>query len=240
MFGRCFYRFWYSNSIYEDNCKRKSRLSKFQLIKIITSSAFSPPVAIFTLVTTLQNRHIAQRNREQDLIETKDDQRQRFFVNYINDISGFRDTNIEHLTHNYNKLLYMRTKTLTTLRKLDNELGANFNGIELNQNDCIFKNVTFSGVYFQKVSFRNCLFENVIFRQVDFRGAILTNSIFYLTYFISCEMDSVNFQQAVISEPDFNGSSLSYTNFQQVKIDFVRFYNVDLTKASFSDSSSQM
>ncbi|CAF5209395.1 unnamed protein product, partial [Rotaria magnacalcarata] len=73
------------------------------------------------LVTTLQNRHIAQRNREQDLIETKDDQRQRFFVNYINDISRFRDTNIEHLTHNYNKLLYMRTKTLTTLRKLDNE-----------------------------------------------------------------------------------------------------------------------
>ncbi|CAF1177886.1 unnamed protein product [Rotaria magnacalcarata] len=121
MFGRCFYRFWYSNSIYEDNCKHKSLLTKFQLIKIITSCAFSPPAAIFTLVTTLQNRHIAQRNREQDLIETKDDQRQRFFVNYINDISRFRDTNIEHLTHNYNKLLYMRTKTLTTLRKLDNE-----------------------------------------------------------------------------------------------------------------------
>ncbi|CAF4890472.1 unnamed protein product, partial [Rotaria sp. Silwood2] len=96
-------------------------LTKFQLIKLITSCALPLAVAIFTLVTTLQNRQIALQNREQDLLESEDDQRQSFFVNYINDISRFRDQNIENLTNNYNKLLYIRTKTLTTLRKLDNE-----------------------------------------------------------------------------------------------------------------------
>lgn len=262
MFRRGFYRKWYSNSISEDDYLKHSHLTKFQLIKLISSCALPLAVAIFTLVTTLQNRQIAKQNRDQDLVEVEDDQRQRFFVSYINDISRFRDKNILNLTHNYNKLLYIRTKTLTTLRKLDNErkkyvllflkessllhedeqsllVGANFNGIDLSYNDCIFKNVTFSGVYFQEVSFEHCLFENVIFRNVNFHKATLTNSIFYLTYFISCQMDYVNFYESIISESDFNSTSLSYTNFNQVKIDYVKFNDVNLTKAIFFDNSSQ-
>ncbi|CAF3630994.1 unnamed protein product [Rotaria sp. Silwood1] len=262
MFRRSCHRCWYSNSISEDDQNRISHLTKFQLIKLITSCALPLAVAIFTLVTTLQNRQIALQNRQQDLLESEDDQRQSFFVNYINDISRFRDQNIENLTNNYNKLLYIRTKTLTTLRKLDNERkkyillflkessllsedeqsllsGADFNGIKIDHNDCVFRNVIFSGVYFQQVSFMNCLFENVTFRYVDFHEAVLSHSIFYLTYFISCRMDYVNFQESVISESYFNSSSLSYTDFRQVKIDFVKFYNVNLTKASFSDNPIQ-
>lgn len=53
-------------------------------------------------------------------------------------------------------------------------------------------------------------------------------------------MDDVNFQHTVLSESNFNGSSLSYTDFRQVKIDSVKFTNVNLTKAILSDSSTQM
>jgi len=97
------------------------KIKKFQLIKLLTSLALPLSVAIFTLITTLQNRHMDQQNRKQDLAQAEDEQRQNFFVNYINDISRYRDKNIENLTNDVNKLLYIRTKTLTTLRKLDNE-----------------------------------------------------------------------------------------------------------------------
>lgn len=101
-----------------DENKNKIHLTKFQLIKLLTSLALPLAVAIFTLITTIQNRHIARQTREQDLVQTEDDQRQNFFVNYINDISRYRDKNIENLSNNSNKLLYIRTKTLTNIKKI--------------------------------------------------------------------------------------------------------------------------
>ncbi|CAF5114137.1 unnamed protein product, partial [Rotaria sp. Silwood1] len=73
MFRRSCHRCWYSNSISEDDQNRISHLTKFQLIKLITSCALPLAVAIFTLVTTLQNRQIALQNRQQDLLESEDD-----------------------------------------------------------------------------------------------------------------------------------------------------------------------
>ncbi|UJR32345.1 hypothetical protein I4U23_019808 [Adineta vaga] len=233
---------WRSN--YTDNHEEinrmttKSRLTSFQIIKILTSLALPLAVAIFTLITTIQNRNIARQNREQDLIQNEDDQRQNVFVNYIDDISRYRDENIKDLTNNYDKLLYIRTKTLTSLRKLDNKRktyvllflkesslliedkhslleGADFNQIETDRKDCIFQNVAF-------------------------RRARLINAAFYLTNFISCPMDNLSFQNSVISESKVKHSSLPNTNFRNVKLDYVKFINVNLTKASFDDNSMQM
>lgn len=84
-------------------------------------------------------------------------------VNYINDISQYRDEYFQNLTNDPQRLLYIRTKTLTALRKLDHERkkqillflkrssllleddqsllnGANFNGMIIEHNDCIFRN----------------------------------------------------------------------------------------------------
>jgi uncharacterized protein YjbI with pentapeptide repeats len=238
-------------------------LSKFQLIKLLTSLALPLAVALFTLITTIQNRQIAEQNREQDLKQAEDEQRQNVFVSYINDISHYRDKYSSNLTNNLDKLLYIRTKTLTVLRKLDNErkkyvflflkesfllsadeqsllVEANFNGIRLNQYDCYFKHTTFLGIYFENVSFTNCVFENVTFRYVYFHRANLTNSIFYLSQFYACQMDYVNFQQTIISESIFDRSLLSYADFRHVKFDFTKFNNVNFTKAIFSDTSIQM
>lgn len=257
MFRRCF---CCSSSSKQEN--EKIHLTKFQVIKLLTSLALPLAVAIFTLITTVQNRHIAHQNREQDLMQAEDNQRQDVFINYINDISRYRDKNVENLSNNSDKLLYIRTKTLTALRKLDNErkkylllflqessllsedelsllVGAVFNGIKIHYHDCVFRNVIFVGVYFENVTFTYCIFENVTFRYVKFQYSILTNSVFYLTSFISCQMEYVNLENTIISESEINNTLLGYANFQDVKLDFVKFNNVNLTRASFSKNATQ-
>jgi hypothetical protein len=112
MFRCCF-----SHSEFEDRKNAKISWTKFQLSKLLTSLALPLAVALFTLITTIKNRQIA----EQDLKQSEDDQRQNVFLNYINDISHYRDKYSKNLTNNSHKLLYIWTKTLTTLRKLDNE-----------------------------------------------------------------------------------------------------------------------
>ena len=115
-------------------------------------------------------------------------------------------------------MLYIRTKTLTALRKLDHERkkqillflkessllseddqsllnGANFNGMIIEHNDCIFRNVIFFGI--------------------DFRDTI-------------------------ISESNFEHTSLVYTDLRRVKFDLVNFDNVNLSQVMFSHSIMQM
>ena len=252
-----------ASAIEVDEKTRNVRLTKFHIIKLLTSLALPLAVAIFTLITTLQNRQIARQNRAQDLVQSEDDQRQNVFVNYIDDISQYRDANIANLTHNFDRLLYIRTKTLTSLRKLDDTRkkyvllflresslliedehslldGADFNSIQIDPQDCKFRNVIFSGVSFQEVSFTHCLFENVTFSRVDFRRAMLTHSAFYRTHFISCRVDNVDFRHTVISESTFNQSSITWTNFRYAKIDYVKFLNVNLTRATFSADPDQL
>ncbi|CAF4403585.1 unnamed protein product, partial [Rotaria sordida] len=61
------------------------------------------------------NRHIASEEREQDQNQAQDQHRETVFVNYINDIARYRDKNSGSLNNNSDKLLYIRTKTLTAL-----------------------------------------------------------------------------------------------------------------------------
>ena len=151
----------------------------------------------------------------------------------------------------------IRTKTLTVLRKLDIERkkrvllfliessllsektqyllsGADYNRIKIDLADCLFVNAHFVGVHFQQVSFTNCIFHNVTFREANLNRAILTHGVFSLTHCISCQMDHVNFQGAIISETYFNSSTLSYADFQQVKWFNNTFLNINLTGAIFS------
>ncbi|CAF4665422.1 unnamed protein product, partial [Rotaria sp. Silwood2] len=212
---------------------------------------------VFTLVTTLQNRRIASQEREQGQNQAQDEQQETVFVNYINDIARYRDKNSGSLNNNSDKLLYIRTKTLTALRKLDivrkkhvllflkesslllNDtqhlwFGADFNGIKVDGNECRFMNATFWGVQFQYVSLTNCIFENVIFRDSNFNHATLTRSSFLNTHFMSCYMEQVNFQDAIIFTVYFNGSILNFANLLHTKLNNVFFLNVNLMGAIFN------
>lgn len=44
-----------------------NRLTKLQVIKVLTSLALPLAVAIFTIITTIETSRIARENREQDL-----------------------------------------------------------------------------------------------------------------------------------------------------------------------------
>lgn len=135
-------------------------------------------------------------------------------------------------------MLYIRTKTLTALRKLDHERkkqillflkessllseddqsvlnGAHFNGMIIEHNDCIFRHVIFSGIDFQNVSLIHCMFNNVTFRRVNFHRSISRNSMFFRTYFIECHLDNVDFQDSVISESNFEHTSLAYADLRR-------------------------
>ncbi|CAF4020713.1 unnamed protein product, partial [Rotaria sordida] len=188
---------YYRRSLSANKNNDRVKRTKLENIKVLVSLILPINIGIFTLVTTLQNRHIASEEREQDQNQAQDQQRETVFVNYINDIARYRDKNSGSLNNNSNKLLYTRTKTLTALRKLDivrkkhillflkessllsNDtqslwFGADFNRIKIDGNDCRFSNATFWGVQFQYASLTNCQFENVIFRDTNFNHATLT------------------------------------------------------------------
>lgn len=228
--------------------------TKLEWIKLLTSFAVPLTIGIFTLVTSLQNRHIARQERDQDTRQAEDEQRETVYVSYINDISRFRDANIVNLTRNPDKLIYIRSKTLAALRTLDVERKKNillflkdslllsaeetsvlsqadFNRIRIEGDKCRFSDVIFFGAYFNGVFFRHCLFEHVIFREISFRASDFTGSTFINTQFIRCEMNEVNFHEAILSGSKFDGSSLGRADFTRVKFDSITFSNVNLSAA---------
>jgi uncharacterized protein YjbI with pentapeptide repeats len=253
-------RRWYPRSVLPSVENNGTKQTKLEKIKLLISLALPLAVGIFTLVTTLQSRQFARQERAQDKEQAEDEQREAVFVTYINDIARYRDRNIVDLNNNLDKLLYIRTKTLTALRKLDDErkkhvllflkessllsnekqslwFGADFNRIKLDGEECRFSNVTFWGVQFQYVSLTNCIFLNVTFLESNFNRAILTRSSFFSSRFISCRMEHVNFQDGIIYSTHLNGSTLSYANFQRTILDTSKFFNVNLTGAAFSTIS---
>jgi uncharacterized protein YjbI with pentapeptide repeats len=258
MFRRYRRRFWVPFPIPSKSTKTKTIPNKLQLIKLLSSLALPLAVGIFTLVTTVQNRRIARQEREQDVEQSEDEQREAVFMNYINDIARYRDRNIDNLTNNTDKLLYIRTKTLTSLRKLDIErkkrillflkessllsehnllTGADFSQIQISGDDCQFTNATFFGVDFQQVSFISCLFANVTFSHSNFHRARFTRSIFSLSHFVDCHLNDVDFQNVIMVYSDFNSSKLSHADFRRAKLDHVNFSDVDLTGAIFTNYS---
>ena len=241
----------------DKDAEGKPARTKLEWIKLLTSFAVPLTIGIFTLVTSLQNRHIARQERDQDRRQAEDEQRETVYVSYINDISRFRDANIGNLTRNLDKLIYIRSKTLAALRTLDVErkknilfflkdslllsaeetsvlFQADFNGIRIEGDQCKFSDVIFFGAHFNDVFFRHCLFENVIFREISFRASDFTRSTFIHTQFIRCEMDEVNFHEAILSGSKFDGCSLGRADFTRVQFDSTVFTNVNLSAASVS------
>ncbi|CAF3968256.1 unnamed protein product [Rotaria sp. Silwood2] len=229
-------------------------------MKLISSVGIPLTIGIFTLVTTLQNRHIARQEREQDINQAQDEQREAVFITYINDISRFRDQNLQNLTKNADKLVYIHSKTLAALRTLDVERKKNillflrdssllsedensilseadFSRIHLENDECLFFKVIFSGANFYRTSFRNCLFDNVIFRRTDFRFSDLAGSIFMDVQFIECSINEAIFHDTILSEVTFNGTTLARADFSRAKLDSIHLFNVNLTKAIFDNQT---
>ena len=247
-----------SSSISDDETKRKRSQSILEWIKLLISLSLPLTIGVFTFVTTLQNRSIAQQQRELDKNQAEDVQRENAFSSYIDDISRFRQENIGDLLTNNEKLLYIRTKTLVTLRKVDKErkkqilwflydssllstyenwilTGADFHRIEMESKECQFIDTYFWGVSFAETKFKRCIFRNNTFREANFEQADLTRSVFRVSSFMNSQLDHANFQDTTIYQISFHSSSLSYVDFRGARFDSVRFNNVNLTGAIFSN-----
>ena len=202
----------------------------FAWTKLIISFALPLTVGIFTLVTTIQNRLIAQQHRDQDSQQAHeqreegskramDEQQEHVYVTYINDIAQFLIENADNLTGN--KLTYVRTKTLATLRKLDSERkkqvflflgeshllsnrfllhGADFSGIRY---DCKqepikdFSDFNAAHVSFRDASFLDCIFKKAMFDSTDLRDTKFIRIIFMDSHFTKCKTERVIMQSVM-------------------------------------------
>ena len=240
-------------SVFKKTRNIRKKLTKLETIKILVSLALPLAVGIFTLVTTIQNRNIALQERRQDLNQAEDEQQESVFVDYINDISRFRDRNRDTLNQSDTQI-YIRGKTLAALRKLNVERrkflflflqdmlfsstanysflsSANFNGIQLNSYECQFRNTIFSGLLFHNATFTYCSFTNVRFDEVELDGARFSHSTLYRVQFTDCQMDSVHIADSILSEDSFNDSILTRTNLRKNVFELVNVFNVNLSGA---------
>ena len=236
-----------------DKVQEKSPSTTVQWAQALIPVSLPLVIGIFTVITTIQNRHIAQQQRNADKSRAEDGQRETVFTNYINEISRYRDENTDNI-FDTSKILYIHTKTLTALRNLDEErkknilrflqeslllssgksdllVGADFSRINMNQNECVFTDVYLDGASFQDSSFTQCVFRRSRLTQIDFRGADLARSVFGFSNLTECLLDNANLQGAIIRSATFTSTSLSYVNFRGAKLDEVQFHNVNLTGA---------
>lgn len=244
------------NSI--DHRKKKCH-SVFRWMKLLFALATPLAVGIFTIVTTIHNQRIAELDRNQDHEQTKDDQQETVYTNYINDISKF----VNEKTYTDKNGLYIRTKTLAALRKLDSERkkqmllflkdselldtayfslsGSDFSEIHLNGNEifqCQFLRSSFYQMNFHRSSFINCYFHRVQFQESDFREVQFINCSFNY-----CQFDQINFQNFILKNSYIRNSSWidsSLMNSDLTGTSFIEtnFINSNLFEAILPDQQS--
>ena len=238
----------------------KGKLSQniTEWMKLVISLAVPLAIGLSTTVISLQNRSIAQQQRDLDQSQAIDAQRENAFTTFVDDISRFRQENVADLLMNNDKLLYIRTKILITLRKVDKArkkqilrfldessllstdgnwllTGAEFDRIEMEPYECRFFNTYFWGVSFVEAQLKQCIFGNNTFRESNFQHTDMTRTVFRVSTFMDSLLDHANFQGTTIYQISFNGSSLSNVDFRGARFDSVRFSNVNLTGAIFDN-----
>ena len=253
MVGRILRRLCPVRSKTSDGTQNSFRSTIIQWIQLLIPLSLPLAIGLFTVITTIQNRQIAQQQRDADKTQAEDGQRETVFTNYINEISRYRDENNDKML-DISKMLYVRAKTLTILRDMDEERkknilrflyeswllsnieinvmrGADFDRIKVHNEECAFMDAYLDGASFQDSSFTQCIFRRSRLTQIDFRGADLARSVFGFSNLTDCRLDNANLQSAIIRSVTFTSTSLSYVNFRGAKLDEVQFHNVNLTGA---------
>ncbi|CAF1125832.1 unnamed protein product [Didymodactylos carnosus] len=230
--------------------KEKDKQQFLSWANLLLSSLIPLMIGVFTVAVTIQQQQISDRQRQQDQNQADDLQKENVFTGYIDDISKLI-LNTSQLSNTEQSLLYIRTKTLTALRKL---------GVPRKTHLILF-------LYESKLIYNNQ--SSATQRLVDLSGADLTNLLFdvdssttlrynfshlYLpnvnlinATFIDCELTHSNFDGSIMNNANFIHTDLRHTTFKKSILHKAKFQSktilgsVDFTgallvHADFKDS----
>ncbi|UJR11606.1 hypothetical protein I4U23_015788 [Adineta vaga] len=178
--------------------------------------------------TKIQDRQIAEENREEDRMRQQDLHYETVYSKYIDDISTIlykHPTNQSTFIDDEMKILYIRRKTLMTLRSIDSERRSQL-FLFLYENNLLpsrsssSKNMSLAGADLRNITIRSPVVGSYRFQSLSLKSVDLTNATF-----IGCEF---------YEETDFNGSSMVNVKFIDTTFkNQLIIHKVNLTNASF-------
>jgi uncharacterized protein YjbI with pentapeptide repeats len=225
--------------------------------RLVFSALVPCLVGIFTIIFTLQQQLLSNRQREQDQQNQLDAQRQTLFDAYIDDISNLLLQTLGTNRSDDKFLLYARTKTLNALRNLNPERkkhillflyesrllqtpgldlrGADFNDVQLigpYQLDYLH----LPGVFWSNALFVDCSLTSAIFNQSHMINARFINTALQRASLPETQLNNADFQQTTVFFANFTGASLVRANFINAEVvQGITFTNADLLHARFTE-----
>ncbi|CAF0903989.1 unnamed protein product [Didymodactylos carnosus] len=202
-------------------------------------------IVIFTVVITVTQQSSADRQRQQEQQQADNIQNEQIFSVYVDDISKLLLT--KEVTTDNKALMYIRTKTLSSLRKLDtrrrkhlllflyesqllqydeakkhdrstlNLAGANLNHIDI-------------AIVHKRRSLADEKFADAVMNNIRF-----TNSFLLGTSFSRCSLERADFRNTTLAEVSFRSAVLRHADFRRAWTKGVDFTNADLYGALMTE-----
>ncbi|CAF0997427.1 unnamed protein product [Adineta steineri] len=180
--------------------------------------------------TKIQDRQIAEENRNEDRAQQQDLHYETVYATYIEDISTVlykQPYNYSMFKDNEKKMLYIRRKTLLTLRSIDSERRSQL-FVFLHENNLLpdqsSPNTTISLV---GADLRHIVIKSPVTGQYQFNSLSLLSLNLMNATFIDCRFTGkINFTGSIVSNATF--SDCTFEN-------IVTMYETKLINASFID-----
>ncbi|CAF0996185.1 unnamed protein product [Didymodactylos carnosus] len=223
-------------------------------------------IGIFTVVMTIQQQSSASRQRQQEQQQADNLQNERTFSTYVDDIAKLLLT--KEVTTDNKALLYIRTKTLSSLRKLDpqrkkhvlfflyesqllqydkakkhdrstlNLAGADLTHIHVTKLKN-FNNLSLPGVDLNNASFINCQLQHSRFADSVMNNIRFTNSFLLGTRFSRCSLERADFRNTTLAQVSFKSALLRHADFTRAWTKGADFTNADLYGALMTEKHLQ-
>ncbi|CAF1347373.1 unnamed protein product [Didymodactylos carnosus] len=235
-------------------------------LTLLISALVPLMIGIFTVVITIQQQSSANRQRQQDQRQADSLQKDRILSSCVDDIAKLLLTK-EVATDN-KTLLYIRTRTLSSLRKLDPErkrhlllflyesqllqydkgkrhdrltlnlVGADLNYIHITKLNN-FNNLSLPGVDLNNASFLNCHLPYSRFADSSMNDIKFTNSFLLETRFSRCSLERADFRNTTLAQVSFKSAILRHADFTRAWTKGADFTNADLYEALITEQQLQ-
>ncbi|CAF1192995.1 unnamed protein product [Didymodactylos carnosus] len=236
--------------------------------KIVSSILIPILICIFTVVTTLQqhnsaaqqreqDNHLAQKQRElendiavqerlQDKQQQDDSLKENLFSSYLRDIT---DLTLHNKSININdRMQYIRSKILTTLRRLDSERKRNLilflyesNLISYNEKNPQKHVVDLSGADLNNLNFTSTSKLKYWLKSINLTNVYLINATFINVYlhradFTNSIMTDSSFSECVLSDSFFKDGILDRADLTNTVMQNTIFYSSSLFQTNFTNA----
>ncbi|CAF0935809.1 unnamed protein product [Didymodactylos carnosus] len=245
---------------------QESRKDCHAWLTLLATALVPLMIGIFTVVITIQHQSSADRQRQQEQQQADNLQNERTFSTYVDDISKLLLT--KEVTTDNKALLYIRTKTLSSLRKLDtqrrkylllflyesqllqydktkkhdrstlNLAGADLNHIHI-EKPKNFNNLSLPGVELNNASFTNCHLQHSRFADSIMNDIRFTNSFLLGTRFSRCSLERADFRNTTLTHVSFRSAILRHADFTRAWTKAADFTNADLYGALMTEKHLQ-